>query len=240
MEVLTRHVNELPVPPRQRQPGTPISEAMEALILRALEKDPLLRPQTAEEFRQLLLAVPRAGAAALLAARSPTPPHVTLPTLPPASSVPLEPPAEARAASPGGRRKLALAAGGAAVLVLVAAAALFLRAPAPLQVPIAVATPGGVSAFQTGGALPREPEKARELVARASEWQAANDTGTARDLLEKAIELDAENAEAHYRLGGLFLNSQPERARREYEAARRLNPPRYGDVVDQILKGLSP
>src|SRR5258708_3146484 len=58
MEVLTKHVNEPPVPPRQRQPDAPISEAMEALILRALEKDPALRPQTAQEFLQLLLAVP--------------------------------------------------------------------------------------------------------------------------------------------------------------------------------------
>ncbi|HET9753957.1 MAG TPA: serine/threonine-protein kinase, partial [Myxococcales bacterium] len=59
MEVLTRHVNEPPVPPRQRAPSAPISAAMEALILRALAKDPAARPQTAEQFRQLLLAVPR-------------------------------------------------------------------------------------------------------------------------------------------------------------------------------------
>src|SRR5207248_8502762 len=58
MEVLTKHVNEKPIPPRQRQPDAPISEAMESLILRALEKDPQLRPQTAEEFRELILSVP--------------------------------------------------------------------------------------------------------------------------------------------------------------------------------------
>ena len=73
---------------------------------------------------------------------------------------------------------------------------------------------------------------------RASEWQAANDTGTARDLLEQAIQLDPDNAEAHYRLGGLFLNSQPDRARVEYQAAKRLNASKYADVVDTILKGL--
>src|SRR5438876_302007 len=57
MEVLTKHVNEKPIPPRQRQPDAPISEAMESLILRALQKDPALRPQTAEEFRHLIVSV---------------------------------------------------------------------------------------------------------------------------------------------------------------------------------------
>jgi Tfp pilus assembly protein PilF len=56
--------------------------------------------------------------------------------------------------------------------------------------------------------------------------------------LLEAIELDPDNAEAHYRLGGLFLNSQPERARTEYQAAKRLNAPKYADVVNTILKGL--
>ena len=58
MDVLTRQVHEPPVPPRKKQPNAPISAAMEALILRVLSKDPALRPQTAEEFRQLLLAIP--------------------------------------------------------------------------------------------------------------------------------------------------------------------------------------
>jgi serine/threonine-protein kinase len=58
MEVLTQHVNEPPVPPRDLQPDAPISQAMEELILRALEKDPARRPQNAEQFRDELLAVP--------------------------------------------------------------------------------------------------------------------------------------------------------------------------------------
>ena len=87
---------------------------------------------------------------------------------------------------------------------------------------------------------PRDPEKAKELVQRASDWQAVNDndTGTTRDLLLEAVELDPDNAEAHYRLGGLFLNSWPERARTEYQAAKRLDAPRYAGVVDTILKGM--
>ena len=58
MEVLTKQVHDRPIPPRQRQPDAPISEAMEALILRSLEKDAARRPQTAEQFRDELLAVP--------------------------------------------------------------------------------------------------------------------------------------------------------------------------------------
>jgi serine/threonine-protein kinase len=68
MEILTRHVNEPPVPPRERQPDAPISEAMEQLILRALEKDPAKRPQNAEQFRDELLEVPLRARARRLAA----------------------------------------------------------------------------------------------------------------------------------------------------------------------------
>ena len=63
MEVLTRHVNEAPIPPRQKQPDAPISEPMERLILRALEKDPAKRPQTADQAVLALSAGwrPKAG-----------------------------------------------------------------------------------------------------------------------------------------------------------------------------------
>ncbi|TMB35263.1 MAG: serine/threonine protein kinase, partial [Deltaproteobacteria bacterium] len=81
MEVLTKQVHDRPIPPRQRQPDAPISEAMETLILRSLEKDAGRRPQTAEQFRDELLAVPgkaREKRASLQAAepllRVPTPP----------------------------------------------------------------------------------------------------------------------------------------------------------------------
>src|SRR5438067_11983174 len=73
MQVLTKQVHDRPIPPRQRQPDAPISEAMEALILRSLEKDAARRPQTAEQFRDELLAVPakaREKRASLQAAES--------------------------------------------------------------------------------------------------------------------------------------------------------------------------
>jgi Tfp pilus assembly protein PilF len=78
--------------------------------------------------------------------------------------------------------------------------------------------------------------RARELVRSAAQREAASDHGAARDLLLQAIEADPENAEAHYRLGGLFRGSQPEKARQEYAAAKRLDAAKYGDSVDAILK----
>jgi tRNA A-37 threonylcarbamoyl transferase component Bud32 len=229
MEVLTKHVNEPPIPPRRRQPDAPIGEAMESLILRALEKDPALRPQTAEAFRQLLLEVPKRRATVELIRG--TPAAVT-----PAGS--------ARRAPARRKRAVALVAGSGALLLLLAGGKMWRGREEPSAPPVAV-PPMSVTVSTLAGApstpparQPRDPEKAKELVQRASELQAASDTVTARDLLLQAIDLDPDNAEAHYRLGGLFLNSQPERARTEYEAAKRLNAPKYADVVDTILKGL--
>jgi serine/threonine-protein kinase len=78
MDVLTKHVNEPPLPPRQRQPDAPISEPMEEMILRALEKDPSLRPQNAEQFREELLAIPEKARSRT------TPPEVEAVAPPPA------------------------------------------------------------------------------------------------------------------------------------------------------------
>jgi serine/threonine-protein kinase len=91
MDVLTQHVNDLPQAPRQRSPDVSISEALERLILRALEKDPARRPQSAQEFRKLLLAVVGPGAA--VPAEGPSPPFAPLPT-----SAPPSPPSSARPA----------------------------------------------------------------------------------------------------------------------------------------------
>jgi len=209
MEVLTRHVHEPPVPPRERQPDAPISEPMERLILRALEKDPAKRPQTAEQFRDELLAVPEQARSA----RATTPSRSSTPV-----SVPAPPTVPRR-----GERILWVAAAATAVLVLVGIAAAVWRPPSR-----AVA-----SASVT--ASPHDPGLARALVAQSHERQQAGNLAAARDLLEAALAADPENAEAHYSLAGLLVGSDAARARSEYEASRKLDPVRYGANVARVL-----
>jgi eukaryotic-like serine/threonine-protein kinase len=59
---LTKHLTEQPVPARERWADVP--EALEAVISRAMEKDPARRFQTADEMRDALLAVDPATATA--------------------------------------------------------------------------------------------------------------------------------------------------------------------------------
>src|SRR3954453_22800952 len=48
ISIAIKQINERPVPPNQLRPG--LAPALEAVVLRALEKDPALRYQSAEEF----------------------------------------------------------------------------------------------------------------------------------------------------------------------------------------------
>ncbi len=227
MDVLTRQVHEPPVPPRKRQPGAPISERMESLILHVLSKDPARRPQSAVELRQLLLAVPHGNDVAAEGARQDLRPAV--PTEAQRSSQRAKTPAEAREGAR--KRKLPSSAiAGAAAVAILAGLALRWQRPNPARPMLrmsAVAMPGS-----------RDAARASELVRSAAEREAASDHGAARDLLLQAVEADPENAEAHYRLGGLFRGLQPERARQEYAAAKRLDARKYGAAVDTILKEL--
>src|SRR5476649_1384658 len=152
MDVLNKHVNDLPIPPRQRAPGAPISEAMEKLILRALEKDPFDRPQTAEQFRQLTLNVTKkVQAEALLASRT------RLPTPLPRTD-PLQPAPRLLPAPKSSRLWLVLTA-----VVLVAIALLGVVA-------IESRTTDAVPALNESIPLSaRDPAKAKKLVEQASE-----------------------------------------------------------------------
>ena len=112
---------------------------------------------------------------------------------------------------------------------LIAFAAFFrFRSPAGAQ----------IKASSAGVVSGRDPGRARQLVRQAAQLESSSDPQPALDLLLQAVEADPDNAEAHYRLGGLFLKAEPERARTEYAAAKRLDRAKYGDVVDTILKGL--
>jgi serine/threonine-protein kinase len=54
---LLKHVSETPVPPRQFEPSANISEEMERIILKAIEKDPAHRHQSVSELGDALQAI---------------------------------------------------------------------------------------------------------------------------------------------------------------------------------------
>jgi serine/threonine-protein kinase len=55
MAVFTRHLTELPVPPEERNPRAGISQAVSAIVMRALAKEPEDRFQRVEELREALV-----------------------------------------------------------------------------------------------------------------------------------------------------------------------------------------
>jgi hypothetical protein len=199
---------------------------MESLILHVLSKDPARRPQSAEEFRQLLLAVPHGNAAAAKRGTHDLRPAFRTEARP--SSQPAKTPARTTERVQKRLLPSSAIAGAAAVALLAGLAWRWQRSsPArPMLRMSAAAMPGS-----------RNPARASDLVRSAAEREAASDHAAARDLLLQAVEADPENADAHYRLGGLFRGSQPERARQEYAAAKRLDAKKYGAAVDAFLKG---
>ena len=265
MEVLTKHVNEAPVPPRQKQPDAPISAAMEKLILHALEKEPSARPQTAEEFRRLLLAIPQKAQSEPTAehgSAQPLPTQQLLPPPPPEVAIPAPPAAKKGAAMAGAATgavtepaqagsKRSLIIGAAAAVVLAIAAAVVTgssKASAPASA-VSVAGPTASGATHISAAPPpglaaavpkpaRDTVKAGALVEEASRAQRDGDTGAARDILEQAVALDPDNAAIHFRLGTLYSSTKPQRAREEYQAAIRLDEPKYGEQARMMMQAL--
>jgi eukaryotic-like serine/threonine-protein kinase len=65
----TKHLTEQPPPPSKRRPEARISPGLEKLIMRALAKSPDDRPQTAEAFRDELLALDKERRAAPVRSR---------------------------------------------------------------------------------------------------------------------------------------------------------------------------
>ncbi|MCI0573803.1 MAG: protein kinase [Myxococcaceae bacterium] len=108
----TKHLTELPPAPSQRRAGVRVSPGLERLIQRALEKDPKDRPQSAESFRQELLALDgSASVGAGLAAAAASVPSAAPILLTPDAAAPAANRAEVR----GGRTRTS-GAGGAGLL----------------------------------------------------------------------------------------------------------------------------
>jgi hypothetical protein len=62
--VLSQHVSDPVEPPSERAPSAGLSKALDAVLLRALEKDPEWRPATARDFADELRAALREGSGA--------------------------------------------------------------------------------------------------------------------------------------------------------------------------------
>jgi serine/threonine protein kinase len=112
MSILSKHLTEMPVPPRERRPDLRISPSLNQLVMDALDKDPARRPASMDAFADRLARLvvevdPRSEARAAAGAGFPPPP--ALPDSPP-PGVPLlrtplpgalqaPPPPQARAGS---------------------------------------------------------------------------------------------------------------------------------------------
>jgi serine/threonine protein kinase len=167
MEILTKHVTELAVPPRTRRPEVSISADMEELIMRALSKDQNERPQSAEAFRAELLKIQdrlrRQREDSETAARAANTAHkeerskaikekqaAQMAAMTGATAAATTAVATPEAASP--KSKMPLFIGGGVVLVAaIAGAAVLLRPetkvepPAPSPKPVVVASPSPVA-----------------------------------------------------------------------------------------------
>jgi tRNA A-37 threonylcarbamoyl transferase component Bud32 len=197
---LTKHIAEVPVRPRARRPE--VSEALDVVIARALEKDPAARFQSAEEMRSALLAC--------VGARSAPRPR------PSTAGAPTAVAGTAGRTRPffwlfAGAMGLALAGGGA--IVLLAQRTERVRANAT---PAAPATPTATSApspspppsppLRGGGgeeATPARPDRARAraLFEKAEARRAAQDVEGAIPLYLAAEQADPGLAEVHKKLG---------------------------------------
>nr|WP_255449817.1 MULTISPECIES: serine/threonine-protein kinase [Myxococcaceae] len=196
----TKHLTEVPPPPSQRRPGVRVSTGLEQLILRALAKDPELRPQSAEAFREELRALQQEA----VGTPAPRPLLLTTPappTAPQAASFASTRPVALRAPEPAPRP--ATAAGGRSLLgfkvltgaLVVAALAVagyalqgWVRPPAPAAVAPAaeVAAAGPAAAGEPLYAL-EVPLDARDP-ARAQQLAQAGDTAHEHGQLDVAAQ----------------------------------------------------
>ncbi len=88
MSILSKHLTEMPVPPRDRRPDLRISPTLNQLVMDALDKDPARRPATMDAFADRLARLvvevgPRSDAPVGAAGAAGFPPPPALPDSPP-------------------------------------------------------------------------------------------------------------------------------------------------------------
>jgi serine/threonine-protein kinase len=176
LDVVRDHLNTLPPPPRAV--GAPISAELEAVILKALAKDPKGRWQTAEEFSTALAKVPEVSGAVS------QPMAATAPSATPSSSPP-----SASTAATMPRNYIPWAVAGGLALLLIIVVATRTRSK-----PMAVVTPAPVARPVPTPAPPPStspPESARRHLAQALDYQRRLWCSDAIEELEKALRDDA-------------------------------------------------
>ena len=135
---------------------------------------------------------------------------------------------------PGKSRRAAgtLVAMALLMAAVLGTAALLRRGGTPRTLIAGSATPPSASA-----AVPAESaQRAHDLLLEAERQETAGRGDLARDLLLQAVALDPNDAEVHYRLGALLERVDPERARAEHQAAKRLDSRRSATAVDAVLR----
>ena len=252
---LTKHLSEPPPPPSRRRPGVAVAPALEALIMRALAKDPAARHASADEMKEALLACGRAAGEVHGDGRGGT------------SAA-----GKGTGEAPPRKRGGALLAVTAAVVVVGGGAGVFLAtrqgAPHPSPAPAAASslsptTPhpdalpasgerGNVPAIATPTATPpekattkvaagtRKPDRARalDLYERAEARRAEQDPTGAIRLYLAAEAADPSLFQVHKKLGLCYqMKGDNKRAAERYRRYLETNP-EDADKVRAILATL--
>jgi len=191
MDVMLKHVHEEPPPLRALRPE--VSPEIEAVVLRALRKDPAARPQSAWELAEEFERAVRASAGRRTASLASRPTQMD-----PPSTLPTRPQERARPTSRLARRRWGMALVGA--LVLAGASGLgyrtywWLTSGPPLPTPPAI-TPKPA------------PRWVLDPVSEAKRLFEEGDREGAATLLREALALGAfGNARAHDLLGLIYLD----------------------------------
>ena len=160
MGILTKHMFEVPTPPSKLRPDLRIPADVEAIVLRALEKDRDKRFQSMQEFEEALAGCAGTGR---MSVPPPDPRTRSLTPAPERSETAME--WESEEAPPRRSKTIAVVAGGGVLAAAVAGFLLLGRGSSPMAVAPAPATS---AAAATAGATPSTAAPMAEAAASAA------------------------------------------------------------------------